>query len=255
MIYQKSNSTGKYFFEIIRYNNFEFDEHFHRHYEIVYAREGEIIVNFESKTELIKAGECAFIASNTIHSYKTESHSVADVCIFSADFVPMFASEIKRKHPDSCKFVCKKSVLNFAISELFNPDKTPDLYTTKSALYAVCGEILKNIKFEVSTFKKDILIDRLIEYVSLNFKENISLETASAALGYEKHYLSRCFHSVIPMNFSKFVNSLRIDYATELMQYSNLTIAEIALESGFQSVRTFNRIFLNLTGKTPSEYY
>ena len=130
-----------------------------------------------------------------------------------------------------------------------------DLYTAKSVLYAISGEILQQIDFKRSTAKKDVLFDRLIDYISENFLEDISLETAAKTLGYEKHYLSRCFHQGMQMNFSRYVNMLRVDTATELLQNSDLSITEIAFSSGFQSVRTFNRVFLELTGKNPRDYF
>ena len=218
-------------------------------------RDGEITVNYLKNEEKIKKGECAFIPSNTLHSYKTADFSLVDVCIFSGDFVPSFTKEIRGKQPESCRFVCKDSVLDFAKKEFFVEGKVMDLYTAKSVLYAISGEILQQIDFKRSTAKKDVLFDRLIDYISENFLEDISLETAAKTLGYEKHYLSRCFHQGMQMNFSRYVNMLRVDTATELLQNSDLSITEIAFSSGFQSVRTFNRVFLELTGKNPRDYF
>lgn len=255
MLYQRKNSIGKNYLEMIRYKDFEWEQHLHRHYELVYVREGALMVYLPFCSEIIKEGECAFIPANTLHSFKTDKSSLVDVCIFSADFVPLFKTEIAGRRPEGCKFICKKSILAFAESELFVENHLPNLYTAKSVLYAITGEIIRQIQFLKSVDNKEILLDKLIEYVSINYKNDISLDSAAESLGYEKHYLSRCFRSVIPIHFSKYVNILRIDAATELLQYSNLPITEIALQSGFQSIRTFNRVFLEITGKSPREYY
>jgi transcriptional regulator GlxA family with amidase domain len=57
------------------------------------------------------------------------------------------------------------------------------------------------------------------------------------------------------MHFSRYVNLFRVDAATELLQHTDLPITEIALQSGFQSIRNFNRVFLEITGKTPSRQF
>lgn len=52
-----------------------------------------------------------------------------------------------------------------------------------------------------------------------------------------------------------YIKSLRIRYALEFLgQNSDISIADIADSSGFYSIRTFQRAFLAVTGKTPSEY-
>ena len=63
----------------------------------------------------------------------------------------------------------------------------------------------------------------------------------------------RYFHSRISMHFSQYVNWYRVDTATELLRNTKLSITEIATRSGFQSIRSFNRIYRAFTGVSPSE--
>ena len=75
----------------------------------------------------------------------------------------------------------------------------------------------------------------------------------SEKLRYEKHYLSRFIHENLNMNFKYIVNSNRVDKAKELLSDGNLTMRQIAEQSGFQSVRTFNRVFKEFTGVQPGK--
>ena len=84
------------------------------------------------------------------------------------------------------------------------------------------------------------------------YKEDISLKSLSEKLGYEEHYISRCFNRYFDRNFKSFINELRISFAIEYMnQNPDSTITQIALSSGFQSVRSFNRAYKNVVGTTP----
>ena len=254
MLYQLKNSVGSFFFEMIEYHDFSYGSHMHRHYELVYVRKGMLITEVFGRKEPVCAGQMAFIPSNCLHAYATPEHSVADICVFSADYIPMFTQSIRSRQASTCVFTCRSSVLAFAEKELFVTDHVPELYTAKAALYAVAGEICRGIRFEPSSEKHAILLDRLVQYISDHFAEEISLESAAAALGYEPHYLSRCFHRSVPMHFSNYVNLFRVDLATELLRSSDLPIAEVTWKSGFQSVRTFDRVFLEVTGQTPQAY-
>ena len=252
MLYQSKNSVGQSYFECLRYVDFKYIPHMHRHPELVRVVEGEILVHFDGKTERVPAGEYAFIPPNIVHSYETPQHSLADVCIFSQAYVPAFFKEIQDKRLARTRFVCRASIAEYAGKELFVTDHIPDFYALKSALYAVLGEFLACAVFEDVTGKSSALMDKVVRYVAENYTEDITLASMAAALGYEQHYLSRCFHALIPMHFSRYVNWYRVDAATELLHNTDLSITEIALRSGFQSIRSFNRVYLELTGTVPS---
>ena len=81
-----------------------------------------------------------------------------------------------------------------------------------------------------------------------------TLMDLAADLGYEKHYLSRCFNAKLKSGFSQYVNWYRIDHAKSLLAGTSLPISEIAFRSGFCTIRSFNRAFAELVGSTPSEY-
>lgn len=254
MIYQTHNSVGQYYFECIRYSKFSFVPHMHRHPEVFCVREGAIAVVTNGKREVFLKGEYGWIASNSIHSYENLDNSVIDVCIYSEDFVPVFAKEIRKKFPDRAKFVCRYPVSRFVDDELFVPDREVDFFTRKSALYAIAGAVLEQITFLDISAKNETLADKMIRYVAENYTDNISLKALAEELGYEERYLSRCFHNTVPMHFSAYVNLFRVDHAIALLQNTELSVSDVSMESGFQSIRSFNRVFHEITGKTPKDF-
>lgn len=71
------------------------------------------------------------------------------------------------------------------------------------------------------------------------------------------HHFSEVLYYNMEQNFYNFINSYRILEAQNLMKdskYFDSKILAIAYDSGFKSKSTFNRIFKNHTGITPSEY-
>ena len=101
---------------------------------------------------------------------------------------------------------------------------------------------------------------RLKEAVAINrFYEDaeLTLTTLAAKLMMHPHDLSRIINVGLEKNFNDFINEFRVREVARKMQsadFDQLTLLGIAYESGFNSQRTFNRVFKEMTGRTPVEY-
>ena len=100
---------------------------------------------------------------------------------------------------------------------------------------------------------------RLKEAVAANrFYEDAELTLTSLAvkLNMLPHDLSRIINLGMEKSFSDFINEFRVRESARKMldpAHDRLTLIGIAYESGFNSQRTFNRVFKEMTGKTPVE--
>ena len=85
----------------------------------------------------------------------------------------------------------------------------------------------------------------------------LSLSSLAENLGLTSHELSRIMNTALKKGFNDFINEYRVQDVACKMQdpaYSHITLLGIAFESGFNSKATFNRIFKQMTGKSPIEY-
>lgn len=73
-------------------------------------------------------------------------------------------------------------------------------------------------------------------------------------LGVSKYAISRVFSATFHTNFNQYLNEQRLNYAVSLLEYTDTSITDICLEAGFQSQRTFNRVFQEKFKMTPREY-
>lgn len=90
--------------------------------------------------------------------------------------------------------------------------------------------------------------------LELGINEDLSLGSLVKSLGVNKFLLSRVFSSTFHKNFNQYLNEHRLNYACSRLEYSNAPITEICLDAGFQSQRTFNRVFQDAYHMTPREY-
>jgi len=99
--------------------------------------------------------------------------------------------------------------------------------------------------------KETVAANRLYEDAEL------TLTSLAVKLNIHPHDLSRIINVGMEKNFSDFINGFRVREVARKMHdpvHDRLTLLGIAYESGFNSKRTFNRVFKEMTGKTPVEY-
>jgi AraC-like DNA-binding protein len=107
---------------------------------------------------------------------------------------------------------------------------------------------------EKSCVGSDDLIYRTVSYISGNFRRQFSLEDMARDLGVSKYVLSRVFSKTFHRNFNQYLNDARLSYACTRLVNTSDTILNICLDSGFDSQRTFNRVFKERYKTAPSEY-
>lgn len=232
------------------YTDIEYKDHFHKNYELIYIVEGEMTLYIDNQAVNLQKSEMILLSPFTIHSFLIDNTSRVWIGVFSENYILSFAK--KNNRLQYSKFICNKTIEEFLKKYLFYQG-TPDMYIGKSCLYMVCSECLKNASIEASNPEFDFK-QQVIDFIYTYIFEDITLKKIAQALGYEYHYFSSLFHESFHMNFREFVNIFRYEYAREMLLDKTKDISYIAGECGFQSIRSFNRIFKKLNGKTPSEY-
>ncbi|MDR2531239.1 MAG: AraC family transcriptional regulator [Oscillospiraceae bacterium] len=96
--------------------------------------------------------------------------------------------------------------------------------------------------------------NRCVEYINQHYKDDLSLEYVSSIAGFSKFHFTRWFKQFAGMSFYEYLTQVRIKVAESMLADSEAPITEIALESGFQSIATFNRVFKYNKKLTPTEF-
>ncbi|WP_223032712.1 AraC family transcriptional regulator [Hanstruepera marina] len=94
----------------------------------------------------------------------------------------------------------------------------------------------------------------VIEYTLKNYKNIIDLNTISEVANMTKNAFCKYFKKRTNKTYIQFLNDIRIEHATKLLQTSSdLSIAEIAELSGFNNISNFNRQFKSIKRMNPSQ--
>lgn len=100
----------------------------------------------------------------------------------------------------------------------------------------------------------DDRIATIVDFITSNYAENITLTDAAKYAYVNPSHLSREFNKKMNCNFRSYLNGIRIEKAKELLIDSDLSLAEIGNQVGFADQSYFNKIFRKQENLTPGQY-
>ncbi len=156
--------------------------------------------------------------------------------------------------------VCKESGIEFA--QVYKENSSPSemltrLETLDSAIEWISDSyknLFKKLQQEVSEPKYSEYVIKAINYIKMNYAENISQSTAANHIGISSAYLSSLFKNEVGIGFSEYLCEVRINKSKALLEEGKLEAKKIAGICGFNNHTYFFEIFKKRTGVTPGEY-
>lgn len=239
----------------------DFAPHLHACPELVYMVSGELSVQIDTLEYTMKKGDFAVIFPNVIHSYRTlttpeETEIRFMICgKASQNIILKNYAHAELKNP-----IIKLDSLHEDVSYIFDAlyreiRNVPDSHITDAYFQLFWMRLLPSLSITEKEREpaSDLAASSLL-YISEHFREPITLDSLSRELGVCRFYVSRIFSKILHVGFCEYVNTLRVNFAKELLITTDQSILEIAMLSGFQSQQTFNRAFKQISEVTPAAY-
>ena len=144
---------------------------------------------------------------------------------------------------------------NAFINSLFDLRRIMHMYRN---LHIICVKTHPELNDDVQYGLSDDVMRRMMsvtDYIKNNLTADDLSQSAMAEMaGISREYFSRIFKNITGMNYSKWLNTIRLEKAAELLAEEGRTLTEVAMLSGFQSIPSFNRVFREEKGLAPGEY-
>lgn len=258
MLYENKLDT---FFVATEYSSLQFPSHVHSYIEVVEVIYGKLEMQIGSKLFTLNQGDYAIVFPNIIHNYHTLSDDT-HTCLFIGNcalkLMPSYSMILEQNFPQTPVIRNTESLyqLEWVKNELLrlNTKKVSD--SLIGSLFSLCIAYslpkLNIIPID-NNLNKDLSL-KIITFISAHCLEDLSLEGVSKKFGIGRYSLSRIFSSVLGISFSKYINSQRINYATFQLLNTEDSIGQIAYDCGYCNQQTFNRVFKEEIGQTPTQY-
>lgn len=232
--------------------------HLHDTLEVVYVTKGALEAGVGEELYHMKAGDIAFIFPDVIHYYqvspKGENRAYCIQIPLSLNGV--FMEQTQKYYPE-IPVLDREAVgeeVHGALRKL-SIVKKEDSVLAQAYVQILLAKCLPEMKLVLKEHSRnDDLIYQTAAYIAANFREGLSLTSVASELGVSKYVLSRMFSGTFRCNFNRYINEARLNYACSCLENTNFSITEICLDSGFESQRTFNRVFKERYRMTPREY-
>ena len=98
------------------------------------------------------------------------------------------------------------------------------------------------------------IIEQAVAYIKENFSSDITLSSLAGKFSVSPEHFSRLFKKETGLGFSKYLNSLRLQYAEQLLRSSKgHSITQIAEICGFEDSNYFSKKFKEVYGNSPKK--
>ena len=238
--------------------------HWHEFYEIEYVVSGHAVQTLNGVSYSVGPGTLTFLSPVDFHAYHdvaTDKPLVVYKVIFQDVFLPKLIRDdiyahkghkVAKVTDPAFKVVFRRLYREYShegyASDIFMMNGIINLcIMTMRALRDTCVlEVLERV--EPSPIQDAII------YVHTHFRENISVEMVAQTVHLSPNYFSEYFKKQTGEKFSSYLLRLRLEYAANLLRVSDLSVKEIAYESGFNSVSYFSNTFKGFYQTSPEHF-
>ena len=106
----------------------------------------------------------------------------------------------------------------------------------------------------VGNYKDLNQIKTVYDFVLRNLQNTITLDTAAGLLNMAPGSFCRFFKKRTGKSFIQYMKEIRISHASRLLSDTELPVAQISIESGYNNLANFNFYFKSIMKMTPSQY-
>ena len=226
---------------------------------IVYTTKGCGRLEYEGKMHLLSPGFCFFINCMVHHKYEVHEDSTWEFLWmhFNGTNALGYYNEF-HGNAFSVLQVRDPSFMEHTLLHLISIHRKRNLTTELIASNLITNILTELLVQNFTSSTETILIPQYIKDVmkdiDTHFRDALSLDYFADRHHISKYHLSREFKKYIGTTIHEYIIGARLAYAKELLKYSELTIGEIAYDSGFNNVSHFINLFQNREDLTPLEY-
>ena len=230
--------------------------HFHRCIEILYITDGSLRGQVEDESFSAEKDDIIFVRRCAIHSLSPADAYSNYVLVVQSAYADDFSSALEKETLPpllSDKDFNRKLLPYF--QKLRSAAAKENFLVCKGLIDVIMGELFSRYpKKAVKSAPNMSLIVSILNYIDDHFREPITLESISAAFGYNKYYFSRLFNRYIGDTLNSYINMVRVNNVIERgKKQENVNLSDLVFDCGFDSMTTFYRNYSRFYDKPPTE--
>lgn len=257
-----------------------YDLHKHNFFEIVFVREGSGMHLMNENRLPYRVGSLFVLTPTDAHTFHVETETEFCLIVFNKAFFT--STDKKRTHDQSYETLFREVeyiLLNYRSENQITFEKEEEafiaslfshLINTHQRQHEFAQEIIKHAIFllllsivrkmkqgNVAMSKSpDRLVARIAEYIHLHIydKSKLSLNHLAEIFMRSKEHLSSLFKKETGQSIKEYTVEYKLNLAKIRLQYSDLTVSQIADELGFTDESHLNKMFKSKFNHTAKQH-
>ncbi|HAT88940.1 MAG TPA: AraC family transcriptional regulator [Roseburia sp.] len=252
--------------------SFQIPVHWHDELEIIYVKSGLLTVSISGESYIGKAGDAFVVSPGNLHLMGSQTGTVDYFTfLFPLKYISFRTDDmlddklleplnngqlmISPRVKDSAKELCEQLIDIYMAENDETESKITAQIKTKIILLQFILEMWKKgFVIENDTSGRNIVEKEMVSYIQQNFTGKISLKEFGEQFHLSEKYISRYFKEHFHITLSQYITYLRLENAKQLLQDTDLSVTETAMQSGYQNVSYFIRSFKKTYGISPLKY-
>ena len=252
--------------------SFQIPVHWHDELEIIYVKSGFLTVNISGENYIGKPGDAFVVSPGNLHfmgsqtgtvDYFTFLFPLKYIAFRSDDMLDdklieplnsghlMISPEIK----DTVKEQCEQLARVYAAEIDKSESKITSQIRKKIVLLQFIHELWKKgFIVENDTTGRNTVEKEMVSYIQQNYTGKILLREFGEQFHLSEKYISRYFKEHFHITLSQYVTYLRLEHAKQMLQETDISVTEVAMQSGYQNISYFIRSFKKTYGVSPLKY-
>lgn len=249
--------------------------HDHDFYELVYVTEGYCLNTVDGLSTLIMEGDCFILPPGVVHMYSGNRLTRIYNCMFDAKVLSTYLHQLQNlpglanllgsgsvgtplqlrlslserktfvKRISGMAQICKERPLGW---EVLLPSELVGLLVEFAQACSARGDV------GVGEDTYSAYVRQAFSVIDANYADcNLSVHRIAVQVGVSDDHLTRQFKQVTGISTQEYLRRYRFARAMRLLQ-TDLSIAQVAKQSGFRTLSYFSREFSKELGITPSNY-
>lgn len=239
--------------------------HWHSHFLIALFKRNEGVQVLNNTEYHFEPGVAILMGPFDFHYNKIEGDETFDAYSIKFSHTFFYENLCELVSLENFPIVCKLEDDDFRIAEIlcdnliieYNKERKNlighDIFV-RNIIEQLVILILRNSKINYEMLTSNKNIRKALLYIHENFKNNISVDDVAEICHYTPNYFSTCFKNETGFTFQKYLLNLRLEFAYNLIKYTNKSCTEACFESGFNSIEYFSSAFKKKYNRSPSHF-
>lgn len=242
---------------ILLQNTLDFIMHAQGSLEMGFILEGSCRYICSNKEYILQPGDAFIAFPNQPHAfYESEGLSAYLLIIPVTNYLSAYNNILTKLTPSNPVLHASEydPTIMQILEHTYRDAQNASSIVMQGYMQVIFGKLLESLQLQEHQTGTEGALQKILAFLNENYQEQLSREQISRAVGYNESYISHIFAETMHISVPEYIHMLRVDDACNMLLQTSVPISQIAVNLGFGSIRSFNRVFRIQTGMTPREY-